>query len=133
MSAGRYSIRQPLAPKSFNCFGQRASATPASGRFHKRSRISLELPHSHVCMVQVCVKNANTKLIGQQPGDMSALESPASFKRRAQLAAIKRFSSPQKGRFAEMLLVMGEKSETTQTVQSWFQPHRLLDMHDISA
>ena len=33
------------------------------------------------------------------------------------LAAIKRFTSPQKGRYAEMLLVIGEKSETTQTVR----------------
>jgi len=33
------------------------------------------------------------------------------------LGAIKRFSSPQKGRYAEMLLVIGEKSETTQAVR----------------
>jgi type IV secretory pathway VirB4 component len=62
------------------------------------------------------VKNANTKLIGQQPGDMSALESQLHLN-DVSLAAIKRFGSPQKGRFAEMLLVMGEKSETTQTVR----------------
>ena len=62
------------------------------------------------------VKNANTKLIGQQPGDMSALESQLHLN-DVSLAAIKRFSSPQKGRIAEMLLVMGEKSETTQTVR----------------
>jgi type IV secretory pathway VirB4 component len=62
------------------------------------------------------VKNANTKLIGQQPGDMSALESQLHLN-DVSLAAIKRFSSPQKGRFAEMLLVIGEKSETTQTVR----------------
>jgi type IV secretory pathway VirB4 component len=62
------------------------------------------------------VKNANTKLIGQQPGDMSALESQLHLN-DVSLGAIKRFSSPQKGRFAEMLLVIGEKSETTQTVR----------------
>jgi hypothetical protein len=62
------------------------------------------------------VKNANTKLIGQQPGDMSALESQLHLN-DVSLAAIKRFGSPQKGRFAEMLLVMGEKSEMTQTVR----------------
>jgi hypothetical protein len=33
------------------------------------------------------------------------------------LSAIKRFSSPQKGRWAEMLLVIGEKAETTQAVR----------------
>jgi type IV secretory pathway VirB4 component len=62
------------------------------------------------------VKNANTKLIGQQPGDMSALESQLHLNDVA-LSAIKRFSSPNKGRYAEMLLVIGEKSETTQTVR----------------
>jgi hypothetical protein len=62
------------------------------------------------------VKNANTKLIGQQPGDMSALENQLHLNDVA-LSAIKRFSSPQKGRYAEMLLVIGEKSETTQTVR----------------
>src|SRR5580658_7292097 len=62
------------------------------------------------------VKNANTKLIGQQPGAMSALENQLHLNDVA-LSAIKRFSSPQKGRYAEMLLVIGEKSETTQTVR----------------
>jgi hypothetical protein len=47
---------------------------------------------------------------------MSALESQLHLN-DVSLAAIKRFSSPQKGRFAEMLLVIGEKSETTQTVR----------------
>ncbi|HYM06076.1 MAG TPA: hypothetical protein VEU11_05905 [Terriglobales bacterium] len=62
------------------------------------------------------VKNANTKLIGQQPGDLSAIESQLHLNEVA-LSAIKRFSSPQKGRYAEMLLVIGEKSETTETVR----------------
>ncbi len=62
------------------------------------------------------VKNANTKLIGQQPGDLSALEDHL-FLNEVALSAIKRFSSPQKGRHGEMLLVIGEKSETTQTVR----------------
>ena len=57
-----------------------------------------------------------TKLIGQQPGDMSVLENQLHLNEVA-LAAIKRFTSPQKGRYAEMLLVIGEKSETTQTVR----------------
>ena len=33
------------------------------------------------------------------------------------LTEIKRFATPQKGRSAEVLLVLGEKSETTQTVR----------------
>jgi type IV secretory pathway VirB4 component len=62
------------------------------------------------------VKNANTKLIGQQPGDMSVLENQLHLN-EVTLSAIKRFSSPQKGRYAEMLLVIGEKAETTQVIR----------------
>lgn len=62
------------------------------------------------------VKNANTKLIGQQPGDLSTIQNQLHLNEVA-LGAIKRFSSPQKGRYAEMLLVIGEKSETTQAVR----------------
>ena len=62
------------------------------------------------------VKNSNTKLIGQQPGDMSALENQLHLNDVA-LSAIKRLTSPQKGRYAEMLLVIGERSETSQVVR----------------
>src|SRR2546427_10968808 len=62
------------------------------------------------------VKNANTKLIGQQPGDLSMIENQLHLNEVA-LGAIKRFSSPQKGHYAEMLLVIAEKSETTQAVR----------------
>jgi hypothetical protein len=63
------------------------------------------------------VKNCHTKLIGQQPGDTSALERHLHLNEVA-VSAIKRFNAPQKGRGAEMLLVIGEKSETTQTVRN---------------
>jgi hypothetical protein len=75
MSAGPYSIRPSSRRKSFNCFGPRANGTPASGAFRRHSKTSLEplsQPRPHGPGI---VKNANTKLIGQQPGDMSALES----------------------------------------------------------
>ncbi len=62
------------------------------------------------------VKNSNTKMIGQQPGDLSALENQLHLNDVA-LSAIKRFTSPQKGRYAEMLLVIGERSETSQIVR----------------
>jgi len=62
------------------------------------------------------VKNANTKLIGQQPGDMSVLQNQLHLN-EVTLSAIKRFNSPQKGRYAEMLLVIGEKAETTQVIR----------------
>ncbi len=47
---------------------------------------------------------------------MSALESQLHLN-AVTLSAIKRFISPQKGRYAEMLLVIGEKAETTQVVR----------------
>src|SRR6266536_4494269 len=47
---------------------------------------------------------------------MSVLENQRHLNEVA-LTAIKRFTSPQKGRYAEMLLVIGEKSETTQAVR----------------
>ena len=62
------------------------------------------------------VKNSNTKMIGQQPGDMSALENQLHLNDVA-LSAIKRLTSPQKGRYAEMLLAIGERSETSQVVR----------------
>jgi hypothetical protein len=62
------------------------------------------------------VKNSHTKLIGQQPGDVSMLEKHLHLNEVA-LSAIERFNAPQKGHHAEMLLVIGEKSETTQTVR----------------
>jgi type IV secretory pathway VirB4 component len=62
------------------------------------------------------VKNSHTKLIGQQPGDLTTLEKQLHLNEVA-LAAIKRFSAPQKGHYAEMLLVIGEKSETTQSIR----------------
>ena len=62
------------------------------------------------------VKNANTKLIGQQPGDLSTIQNQLHLNEVA-LGAIKRFGSPRKGCYAEMLLVIGEKSETTQAIR----------------
>ncbi|MCW5979581.1 MAG: hypothetical protein KIT09_16000 [Bryobacteraceae bacterium] len=62
------------------------------------------------------LRNASVKIIGQQPGDLSPLVQHLSLNEVA-LAEIKRFASPRKGRSAEALLVLGEKSETTQTIR----------------
>ena len=56
------------------------------------------------------------KVIGQQPGDVAPLVDHLALNEVA-LNEIKRFSAPNKGRNAEVLLVLGEKSETTQTVR----------------
>jgi hypothetical protein len=62
------------------------------------------------------VKNASTKIIGSQPGDMSALITHL-FLNEVAVSEVKRFSSPRKGRSAEALLVIGEKAESTQTIR----------------
>ena len=62
------------------------------------------------------LKNAGTKIIGQQPGNMTPLVNHL-FLNPVALNEIKRFSSPRKGESADALLVLGEKSETTQTIR----------------
>jgi type IV secretory pathway VirB4 component len=61
------------------------------------------------------LRNVSVKVIGQQPGDVNPLVEHLALNKVA-LAEIKRFSAPRKGRSAEALLVLGEKSETTQTI-----------------
>jgi hypothetical protein len=61
------------------------------------------------------LKNASTKIIGQQPGDVSALVNHLSLNPVA-VGQVKEFGAPRKGRSAEVLLVIGEKAETTQTL-----------------
>lgn len=62
------------------------------------------------------VKNTSTKVVGPQPGDMTALVNHLYLNPVA-LNEVKRFSSPRKGKSAEALLVIGEKAETTQTIR----------------
>jgi len=62
------------------------------------------------------LKNASTKIIGQQPGDVSALNNHLCLNAVA-VGQVKQFGAPRKGRSAEVLLVIGEKAETTQTIR----------------
>ena len=62
------------------------------------------------------VKNSTTKIIGQQPGDMTALREHLHLNETA-LNQIKRFSAPIKGKSADALIVIGEKAETTHTIR----------------
>jgi hypothetical protein len=62
------------------------------------------------------LKNASTKIIGQQPGDVTAMVNHLSLNPVA-LHQVKGFGAPRKGRNAEVLLVIGEKAETTQTIR----------------
>ncbi|MHB8412701.1 MAG: VirB4 family type IV secretion system protein [Candidatus Acidiferrales bacterium] len=62
------------------------------------------------------LKNASTKIIGQQPGDMTPLVNHLYLNPVA-LNEVKRFSAPRKGESADALLVLGEKAETTQTIR----------------
>jgi type IV secretory pathway VirB4 component len=62
------------------------------------------------------VKNSTTKIVGQQPGDMTALRTHLHLNETA-LSQIKQFSAPKKGKSAEALIVVGEKAETTHTIR----------------
>ncbi len=62
------------------------------------------------------LKNATTKIIGQQPGDVSPLVNHLHLKPVA-VGQVREFGAPRKGRSADVLLVIGEKAETTQTLR----------------
>jgi type IV secretory pathway VirB4 component len=62
------------------------------------------------------LKNATTKIIGQQPGDTTPLTKHLALNPAA-VTQVKEFSAPRKGQYAQALLVLGEKAETTQTIR----------------
>ena len=62
------------------------------------------------------VKNSSTKIVGQQPGDMTALRDHLHLNGTA-LHQVKHFSAPRKGRSADALIVIGEKADTTHTIR----------------
>ncbi len=62
------------------------------------------------------LKNATTKIVGQQPGDTLPLTRHLALNPVA-INEIKQFGAPRKGRGAEALLVLGEKAETTQVIR----------------
>jgi len=62
------------------------------------------------------VKNSTTKIIGQQPGDLTALRAHLHLNETA-LNQVKRFSAPIKGKSADALIVIGEKADTTHTIR----------------
>jgi type IV secretory pathway VirB4 component len=61
------------------------------------------------------VNNASTKILGQQHGDLKALEQYLHLNATA-LHELRGFGAPRKGTMAQALLVLGEKAETTQTI-----------------
>ncbi len=62
------------------------------------------------------VKNATTKIIGKQPGDMTALREHVHLNETA-LNQIKTFAHPKKGHSAEFLIAIGEKAESTHAIR----------------
>ncbi|HXY11856.1 MAG TPA: hypothetical protein VEI52_28735 [Terriglobales bacterium] len=62
------------------------------------------------------LKNAGTKIIGQQPGDVTPLISHLNLNPVA-VNQVKGFGAPRKGHGGEVLLALGEKAETTQTIR----------------
>ncbi len=62
------------------------------------------------------IKNASTKIIGQQPGDMTALREHLHLNETA-LHQVKHLSAPRKGHGADALIAIGEKAETTHVIR----------------
>lgn len=62
------------------------------------------------------VKNATTKIIGKQPGDMTTLREHVHLNETA-LNQIKTFAHPKKGHSAEFLIAIGEKAESTHAIR----------------
>jgi type IV secretion system protein TrbE len=62
------------------------------------------------------LKNASTKMIGKQPGDMTALREHVHLNDTA-LNQIKTFSNPKKGHSSEFLIAVGEKAEMTHAIR----------------
>src|SRR2546428_627548 len=62
------------------------------------------------------IKNATTKIIGQQRGDLTALTNHL-YLNDVVLKEIKGLAPPQKGRSAEAVLALGERAETTQVIR----------------
>ncbi len=62
------------------------------------------------------LKNCSTKIVGQQPGDTTALRDHL-FLNEVALNQIKHFGAPLKGKSADALIVIGEKAETTHTIR----------------
>jgi type IV secretory pathway VirB4 component len=62
------------------------------------------------------LKNASTKIIGQQPGDVTPLITHLNLNPVA-VNQVKGFGAPRKGRSGEVLLAIGERAETTQTIR----------------
>lgn len=62
------------------------------------------------------LKNCTTKIVGQQPGDTTAVRDHL-FLNEVALNQIKHFGAPLKGKSADALIVIGEKAETTHTIR----------------
>jgi hypothetical protein len=62
------------------------------------------------------MKNAMTKIIGKQPGDMTALREHIHLNNTA-LNQVKSFGAPRKGQYAEFLIAMGEKAASTHAIR----------------
>lgn len=61
-------------------------------------------------------KNASTKIIGKQPGDMTAHREHMHLNETA-INQIKGFAQPKKGHSAEFLIAIGERSESTHVIR----------------
>jgi type IV secretory pathway VirB4 component len=62
------------------------------------------------------VKNATTKIIGKQPGDMTTHREYMNLNETA-INQIRAFAQPRKGHSAEFLIAIGDKAESTHVIR----------------
>jgi type IV secretory pathway VirB4 component len=74
---------------------------------------TVDKPNSHGIGI---AKNASTKIIGKQPGDMTAHREHMHLNETA-INQIKGFAQPRKGHSAEFLIAIGETSESTHVIR----------------
>jgi type IV secretory pathway VirB4 component len=72
-----------------------------------------EKPNPHGAGI---VKNASTKIIGKQPGDMTTHREYMHLNETA-INQVKAFAQPKKGHSAEFLIAIGEKAESTHVIR----------------
>jgi len=92
---------------------KRYASVWAIGQIPEQFVGTIEKPNPHGIGI---IKNASTKIIGKQRGDMRAHREHLSLNDTA-INQIKAFSHPKKGHSAEFLISIGEKADSTHVIR----------------
>jgi len=121
-------VRRFWRQRSFSVPDGAQAEFEASGASRRRLRILWELRSSHACMGRDREKRKHEANRSNLEHERAERPTPPEC---SDTSGIKRFSSPQKGRYGDVL-VIGEKAETTQVVSTRSTPVDY-GLHDLSA